>query len=71
MKKNIITILKGMLLWITAFLIIVALSSTVTMMLILSIIILPLVYICFQVLTLRDIIKLSGYDIWYKWINNK
>ena len=64
-------ILKGVLLWITAFLMVIALSSTVAMMLTLSIIILPLVYICFKVLTLRDIIKLSGYDIWYKWINNK
>ena len=68
MKKNIITILKGMLLWITAFFIVIALSSTVAMMLTLSIIILPLVYICFKVLTLRDIIKLSGYDVWYKWL---
>ena len=64
-------ILKGVLLWITAFLMVIALSSTVAMMLTLSIIILPLVYICFKVLTLRDIIKLSGYDIWYKWISNK
>lgn len=69
MKKTIITMLKGMLLWITALLIFIALSSTIAMMLILSIIILPLIYICFQVLTLKDIIKLSGYDIWYKWIN--
>lgn len=69
MKKNIITILKGMLLWITAFLIFIALSSTIAVMLILSIIILPLIYICFQVLTLKDIIKLSGYDVWYKWLN--
>ena len=71
MKKNIITILKGMLLWITAFLIFIALSSTIAMMLALSIIILPLLYTCFQVLTLRDIVKLSGYDIWYKWLNIK
>lgn len=69
MKKNIITILKGMLLWLTAFLIFIALSSTIAVMLTLSIIILPLVYICFQVLTLKDIIKLSGYDVWYKWLN--
>ena len=69
MKKNIITILKGMLLWMTAFLIFIALSSTIAMMLMLSIIILPLLYTCFQVLTLRDIVKLSGYDIWYKWLN--
>lgn len=68
MKKGIITILKGMLLWITAFLTFTALSSTIAVMLILSIIILPLIYICFQVLTLRDIVKLSGYDIWYKWL---
>lgn len=68
MKKNIITILKGVLLWLTAFLIFIALSSTIAVMLILSIIILPLIYICFQVLTLKDIIKLSGYDIWYKWL---
>ena len=68
MKKNIITILKGMLLWITAFLMFIALSSTIAVMLTLSIIILPLIYICFQVLTLKDIIKLSGYDIWYKWL---
>ena len=66
MKKNIITILKGVLLWMTAFLIFAALSSTIAIMLTLSIIILPLIYICFQVLTLKDIIKLSGYDIWYK-----
>lgn len=69
MKKNIITILKGMLLWMTAFLVFIALSSTIAVMLTLSIIILPLVYICFQVLTLKDIIKLSGYDVWYKWLN--
>ena len=68
MKKNIITILKGMLLWMTAFLIFIALSSTIAMMLTLAIIILPLIYICFQMLTLRDIVKLSGYDIWYKWL---
>ena len=68
MKKNIITILKGMLLWMTAFLIFIALSSTIAVMLTLSIIILPLIYICFQVLTLKDIIKLSGYDVWYKWL---
>lgn len=67
--KNVIMILKGVLLWVTAFLIVIALSSTVTMLLTLSIIILPLIYICFQVLTLRDIVKLSGYDIWYKWLN--
>lgn len=71
MKKNIITILKGMLLWITALLIFIALFSTIAMMLTLSIIILPLLYTCFQVLTLRDIVKLSGYDIWYKWLNIK
>lgn len=71
MKKTIITILKGMLLWLTAFLVFIALSSTIAVMLTLSIIILPLVYICFQVLTLKDIIKLSGYDIWYKWLNIK
>jgi len=71
MKKNIITVLKGVLLWITAFLIFIALSSTIAMMLALSIIILPLLYTCFQVLTLRDIVKLSGYDIWYKWLNIK
>ena len=71
MKKNIITILKGMLLWVTAFLIFIALSSTIAMMLALSIIILPLLYTCFRVLTLRDIVKLSGYDIWYKWLNIK
>ena len=71
MKKNIITILKGMLLWMTAFLIFIALSSTIAMMLALSIIILPLLYTCFRVLTLRDIVKLSGYDIWYKWLNIK
>lgn len=69
MKKNIITILKGMLLWITALLIFIALFSTIAVMLTLSIIILPLIYICFQVLTLRDIVKLSGYDVWYKWLN--
>lgn len=69
MKKNIITILKGMLLWMTAFLVFIALSSTIAVMLTLSIIILPLIYICFQVLTLKDIIKLSGYDVWYKWLN--
>ena len=69
MKKTIITILKGMLLWLTAFLVFIALSSTIAVMLTLSIIILPLVYICFQVLTLKDIVKLSGYDIWYKWLN--
>ena len=68
MKRNIITVLKGMLLWITAFLTFIALSSTIAVMLTLSIIILPLVYVCFQVLTLRDIVKLSGYDIWYKWL---
>ena len=68
MKKNIITILKGMLLWITAFLVFIALSSTIAVMLTLSIIILLLIYICFQVLTLKDIVKLSGYDIWYKWL---
>ena len=68
MKKNIITILKGVLLWMTAFLIFIALSSTIAVMLTLSIIILPLIYICFQVLTLRDIVKLSGYDILYKWL---
>ena len=68
MKKTIITILKGMLLWTTAFLILIALSSTIAVMLTLSIIILPLVYICSQVLTLRDIVKLSGYDVWYKWL---
>ena len=68
MKKSVITILKGMLLWMTAFLIFIALSSTIAVMLTLSIIILPLIYICFQVLTLKDIIKLSGYDIWYKWL---
>ena len=69
MKKNIITILKGMLLWLTAFLVFIALSSTIAVMLTLSIVILPLLYTCFQVLTLRDIVKLSGYDIWYKWLN--
>ena len=69
MKKNIITILKGMLLWITALLIFAAMFSTLAMMLALSIIILPLLYTCFRVLTLRDIVKLSGYDIWYKWLN--
>lgn len=69
MKKNIITILKGMLLWLTAFLVFIALSSTIAITLLLSIIILPLVYICFQVLTLKDVIKLSGYDVWYKWLN--
>lgn len=69
MKKNIITILKGMLLWMTAFLVFIALSSTIAITLLLSIIILPLVYICFQVLTLKDIIKLSGYDVWYKYFN--
>lgn len=68
MKKNIITILKGMLLWMTTFLVFIALSSTIAITLLLSIIILPLIYICFQVLTLKDIIKLSGYDIWYKWL---
>lgn len=68
MKKIIIIILKGMLLWTTAFLILTALSSTIAVMLTLSIIILPLVYICSQVLTLRDIVKLSGYDAWYKWL---
>lgn len=67
--KNVIIILKGMLLWITAFLVFIALSSTIAVMLTLSIIILPLIYICFQVLTLKDIVKLSGYDIWYKWLN--
>ena len=71
MKKNIITILKGVLLWMTAFLIFIALSGTIAMMLALSIIILPLLYTCFRVLTLRDIAKLSGYDIWYKWLNIK
>lgn len=69
MKKNIITILKGVLLWLTAFLIFIALSSTIAVMFTLSIVILPLIYICSQVLTLRDIIKLSGYDVWYKWLN--
>lgn len=68
MKKNIITILKGMLLWMTTFLVFIALSSTIAITLLLSIIILPLIYICFQVLTLKGIIKLSGYDIWYKWL---
>ena len=71
MKKTIITILKGMLLWMTTFLVFIALSSTIAVMLTLSIIILPLLYTCFRVLTLRDIVKLSGYDIWYKWLNIK
>ena len=53
----------------TAFLVFIALSSTIAVMLTLSIIILPLIYICFQMLTLKDIIKLSGYDVWYKWLN--
>lgn len=70
MKKNIITLAKGVLLWFTALLIFLALSTTITGMLILSIFILPLVYVCFRVLTLRDFIRLSGYDVWYKWLNN-
>lgn len=67
MKKNIITILKGVLLWITILLTFIVLSSIIAIMLALSIIILPLIYICFRVFEFRDIVKLSGYDIWYKW----
>ena len=67
MKKNIITILKGILLWITTLLTFIILSSIIVVMLTLSIIILPLIYICFRVFEFRDIVKLSGYDIWYKW----
>ena len=66
MKKS---ILKGILLWTTEFLVFAALSSTIAVTLILLTIILPLIYVCSKVLTLRDIVKLNGYDIWYKWLN--